>query len=148
MTQIKNIQKIIPLFFIVFILVTPLIVNAQIIPCGGHILDPNTGAILKEQPACDFNFLLQMVNNIIKWMVMISAPVAAGIFAWAGFLYMTTGISDQKNKAKSMIVKVFIGFVVILAAWLIVSTVIDALLKPSFRNVIDISMISSINLYI
>lgn len=65
---------------------------------------------------------------------MISVPVAAGVFAWAGFTYMTTGISDQKSAAKAMMQKVFIGFVAILAAWIIVTTITNSLLSDGSNN--------------
>jgi F0F1-type ATP synthase membrane subunit c/vacuolar-type H+-ATPase subunit K len=80
-----------------------------------------------------------MVNRIIKWIVIVSAPVSAGVIAWAGFLYMTTGISDQKSAAKKMITKVFIGFAFILAAWLIVSTLLDAILADEFAKSVPVN---------
>lgn len=96
----------------------PVLIFAQggFIPCGGA-----------GQHECGYQDLLQLVNNIIDWIIMISVPVAAGVFAWAGIKYMTTGVADQKAAAKAMLMKVFIGFVFILAAWLIVSTILGAL---------------------
>lgn len=66
---------------------------------------------------------------------MISFPVAAGVLAWAGFKYMTTGISDQKSEAKKMIQKVFLGFAFILSAWIIVGTITNTLLRNP--NIVD-----------
>lgn len=141
---IKNI-----LIFVLFLsfIIAPIFANAQIIPCGGNIFDDN-GNIIGKQPDCNFNFLLQLVNNIIKWIIMISVPVAAGVFAWAGFTYMTTGISDKKSEAKAMLEKVFIGFVAILAAWIIVGTVIKALLKDPSSVPVDITINKSINSHV
>ncbi|KKR29900.1 MAG: hypothetical protein UT61_C0019G0017 [Candidatus Woesebacteria bacterium GW2011_GWA1_39_8] len=79
---------------------------------------------------------------------MIAVPVAAGVFAWAGFKLMTTGIADEKSAAKEMIWKVFIGLVFILAAWIIVGTIIKALLRDPSSVPIDISINKSINLYV
>ncbi len=104
----------------------------RIIPDCGIIVD---GKINKE---CDYNDFLQLIKNIINWLILFSFPVAALVFAWAGFKYMTTGISDQKSAAKSMLVKVFIGFVIILASWLIVNTILSALLNPDFTDAVPV----------
>jgi hypothetical protein len=133
----KYLIKNVLVFFLLLIPVFS-VFAAPIIPCGGHVLDPNTGSIISEQPPCDFSYLLKLVDNIINWIILISVPVAAGVFAWAGFTYMTTGISDQKSYAKSMLWKVFWGFAAILAAWIIVGTILDALLAPAIRGTIKI----------
>lgn len=86
---------------------------------------------------CGYNDLLKLVNNIINWIIVISFPIAAGVFAWAGIQLMMTGVADKRSQAKAMIVKVFWGFVIILSAWIIVSTVINALLAPEFRSGVD-----------
>ena len=113
----KNFFRNIIVFSLLLMIVIPVFANAQIIPCIND---------------CGYEDLLKLVNNIINWIIMISAPVAAGVFAWAGITYMTTGVSDKKSYAKSMMTKVFIGFVIILAAWLIVTTVTNVLLaNPS-----------------
>src|SRR3989344_6443244 len=104
----------------------------RIIPDCGIIVD---GKINKE---CDYNDFLQLIKNIINWLILFSFPVAALVFAWAGFKYMTTCISDQKSAAKSMLVKVFIGFVIILASWLIVNTILSALLNPDFTDAVPV----------
>jgi hypothetical protein len=120
----KKITKLFPILFLFLIIAIPVFVKAGIIPdCG--ITQPN-GGVNKE---CGFDDFLQLINNVIDWIIRISIPVAAGVFAWAGFKYMTTGISDQKSAAKAMLVKVFVGFVFILAAWLIIGTIIKALLQ-------------------
>jgi len=137
--KINNTNKKINLFLLVsflsVIIIAPTLIFAQgsIIPC-----DTN----------CGYYDLLKLVNNIINWIIWISAPVAAGVFAWAGIKYMTTGVSDQKTAAKEMLKKVFIGFVFILAAWIIVGTIIKALLKNPESVPINITANKSINIYI
>jgi hypothetical protein len=96
---------------------------------------------------CGFNDLLKLVNNIINWIIMISTPVAAGVFAWAGIIYMTTGIADKKSEAKNMLQKVAIGFVFILAAWIIIGTIVKALLQNPSIVPINISINKFINLH-
>jgi hypothetical protein len=119
-------------FMILFVFVVPTIIFAQesgngLIPCGG-----------KGQNECGFNDLLALVNNIINWIIIVSIPIATGVIAWAGILYMTTGVAGTKEQAKKMIQKVLMGFAAILAAWLIVTTMINALLDSSFRENVDL----------
>lgn len=132
-------KKFIPLIFLVAVLIVPVLVGAQdqkekpIIPtdCGNLV-----GGKLDRE--CDYNDLLKLVNNVINWIIMISMPVAAGVFAWAGFKYMTTGIVDQKAAARKMLQSVFIGFVFILSAWIIVTTITKALLNQDFADAVPI----------
>lgn len=117
------------LFFTFLILIfLPLLVFGQ----DGGLVGNDCGTIvdgkLKE---CGYNDMLALVNRIISWLIMVSIPLSAGVFAWAGFLYMTTGISQKKEEAKQMMKKVLIGFVVILSAWIIVGTIMNTLLNPS-----------------
>lgn len=85
-------------------------------------------------PNCGFSDLMQLINNLINWIIMISIPIAAGVFAWAGIKYMITGVANTKNEAKDMMVKVLIGFAAILAAWIIVTTITNALLSDDFKK--------------
>jgi len=122
----KNLFKNIIAFCLLLMIVIPVFANAQIVPTCGQYND------------CGYNDLLKLVNEIIKWIIMISAPVAAGVFAWAGITYMTTGVADKKSYAKSMMTKVFTGFVIILAAWIIVTTITNALLTPAAKSAVPI----------
>ncbi|MEK7634937.1 MAG: pilin [Patescibacteria group bacterium] len=123
----KKLKKILPFLFLLLVFI-PVFVSAQggIIPCGGWNYD-NNGNRTTEQSPCGYDDLLQLVSNIINWIIMVSVPVAAGVFAWVGFTYMTTGVSDKKSEAKKMLGKVFWGFVFILGAYLIVETILAAL---------------------
>jgi hypothetical protein len=128
----KKIKNFIPILLLL-IIVIPVFVSAQIIPnCS---------------PNCGYNDLLTLVNNIINWIIWIAVPVAAGVFAWAGIKLMTTGVADEKSAAKAMIWKVFIGLVFILAAWIIVGTIIKALLQNPSSVPVQININKSINLY-
>lgn len=144
----KKIKNFLPILFLIMIIIVPIFANAQtsspspIIPDCGILVN---GKLNRE---CGYEDLLKLVNNIINWIIIISVPVAAGVFAWAGIKYMTTGISDQKSAAKAIIWKVFVGFVFILAAWIIVGTIIKALLKPSIAVPVQININKSINFYV
>lgn len=126
----NSIKKFLPILVLLLILI-PVLTFGQggFIPCGG-----------KDQHPCGYYDLLQLINNIIKWIMMVSVPVAAGVFAWAGFLLMTSEIVDQKTHAKDMIWKVFIGLVFILSAWLLVSTLMKALATPAIINATPVEL--------
>ncbi len=88
-----------------------------LIPCG----NPN-------QPQCDFNMLVRLVQNIINFLVYMSAPVAAVAFAWAGILYFTAAGDEKKiGAAHSIFTNVLIGLAIVLSAWLIVKLIVTGL---------------------
>ncbi len=124
-------KKLLPILMILFVLL-PVFSLAQgteapsrIVPCDG--------------PDCGFPQLMQLLNNIIKYIIAISVPIAACVIAYAGFIIMTSGVSDKISQAKAMIQKVVIGFVFILGAWIIVNTILFALLDSSFSNIIKLN---------
>src|SRR3989344_3094286 len=132
----ENKIKVLPLFIIILVLFLPVFVNAQ--TQANPIIPPCS-------PDCGYYNLLELVNNIINWVILIAVPIAAGVFAWAGILYMTTGIADKKSEAKAMLWKVFWGLTAILAAWIIVSTLVNALLQDPGSVPIDIGINNNLN---
>lgn len=109
-----NIKKISLSILSIFISLLPLAVSA-----AGFV----------HCDVCTFEDLKKMAGSIMNWIVIISIPIAAGVFAWAGFLLMTTSIAGKKEEAKKMIGKVFWGLIFILGAWLIVNTIMKAITK-------------------
>ena len=111
----------------------PVFVSAapyQIIPScnkGAINTSPTTGGNY-AQP-CDFNALLQLINNVIHFLLFIIAtPLVALIICYAGFLFLTSGGSTEtRTKAKKILKNVIIGYIVGLAAWLIVNTIVKTL---------------------
>ena len=74
---------------------------------------------------CNWNYLLTMVNNVVKFVIVdLIVPIAAIMFAYAGFELITSGGSTEKRtKAKKMFTSVAIGIVLVVAAWLIIFTI-------------------------
>lgn len=82
---------------------------------------------------CNLGSLLQLGSNVIDFIIMISVPISAVMFAYGGFLMVSAaGSESQIEKAKSIFWKVGIGFFFVLSAWLIVKLIVGALLDPSY----------------
>lgn len=90
------------------------------------VVDPTTHLV--NNP-CDFNALMTLVNNVIQFLLFyLATPLAAIAFSYAGFLLITSGGSEEKlGTAKKIIKNVLIGYVIALAAWLIVNTILTTL---------------------
>ncbi len=109
-------------FSILFLLFLPYSARAQtgLVPCNGT----------KESP-CDFNALLMLVNNLLDFAILIAMPIAAIMFAWAGFRYLTAGGDTWRiQETHEIFKKVGIGLLVVLSAVLIVKTILVALGNP------------------
>lgn len=93
------------------------------------VCDPEPSSAGAPTEDCDFYSLIKLTNNIINFLVVFSTALAAVVFAYAGFTLVTSGGSEDKmKKAKAMFSKTAIGFVIVLGAWLLVSTIMKALL--------------------
>ena len=103
--------------------------NGDLIPCGN---DYNGDHIVSgPNEECGFIGLIQLINNVIKWLIKISTLIATGVFMYAGFLLLTSGGNPgAMTKARSMLTKVVIGYAVILLAWVLVYTIVNALTNP------------------
>ena len=96
------------------------VASSSLVPCDG-------GA---EQP-CHFTDLIFLVNNVIQFLLYLILPIAAIIFVYVGFLFLTSGGSTEvKSQAKGIFKKAVIGLLFVLAAWLIVKTILITLLAP------------------
>lgn len=75
---------------------------------------------------CNFEKLLLAVNKIIRFIVfVIGIPIVTLVFAYAGFLMVTSGGNpSKKDEAKSLIGNAVVGLIVLLGAWIIVRTVL------------------------
>lgn len=103
------------LTFALFIfLVFPFVSDAGLVPCGGA-----------GQDMCQTCHFIELGNNVLQWFIGVMASVCALVVAVAGFKMVTAGGNTGAiESAKGMITNVIVGFVILLAAWLIVDTVI------------------------
>ncbi|MBP9715357.1 MAG: hypothetical protein KBD52_02615 [Candidatus Pacebacteria bacterium] len=135
---IKHTAKLLIFISIFSFFTSPLISIAQesLVPCGtevfpaGHV-DPDTkkpDAGIVSNP-CGFNDFLTLINTVIQFILKkLVLPIAAIMFAYAGFLYLTAGgNTGQSEKAKGVFSGVAIGLIIAVAAYLIISTLLSLL---------------------
>jgi hypothetical protein len=114
--------------------------NGGLVPCGvgrSEVVitkDPATGKdietggeILNPCETNGFVYLMKMINTVINFVLFkMALPIAAIMFAYAGFLLVTSGgETSKRSKAKSIFVNVAIGLVIAVAAWLIINTILS-----------------------
>jgi hypothetical protein len=106
--------------------------NSGIVPDCGKVVT-TIGADGKETSVmnnpCTFTDLVQLLNNVIKFLLFsIATPLIALILMYTGYLYLTAGgSSGQTEKVRHILFNAVIGYVVALAAWLIVKTILSSL---------------------
>lgn len=127
----QNIKKILIFTSIFLMLVIPVVSFAY--KLGDPIVPPcseynviNNSSNLKQ---CDWrwNELLTLVNNIIGFILQgMVIPIAAIMFAYAGFLFITAGgeAAHARTKAKSIFSDAIIGLLISVAAFLIIKTLL------------------------
>jgi hypothetical protein len=101
---------------------TPYLVGAAgLVPCGGD-----------GEPACESCHVVSLANNVISWLVLILGTVAAIVIIYAGIKLVTSGGNQRAMEdAKSMMTNVIIGYVIVLAGWLIIDYVMKVLVNES-----------------
>jgi amino acid transporter len=121
----KNFLIYLLVFLILVMPAVSLAANIVLVPCN-NTPDPATGVI--AQP-CDWNALMKLVNTIINFVLYFMAiPIAAIMFAYAGFeLVSSGGSSEKRGMAKKVFTNAVFGLVLAAAAWLIVKLVLKIL---------------------
>ncbi len=106
--------------YVLLLLLVPVLASARgLVPCGGE-----------GEPVCDTCTLMQLINNVIAWLVAILGTIAAIIIVYAGFKLVTAGGNGHvREEAKEMITNILIGYTIVLAGWLVIDTALKALLN-------------------
>ncbi len=77
---------------------------------------------------CSACNVVDLANGVIKWLIGILFVVCACLLAYAGVKLVTSGgNSHALDEAKGMFTNILIGFLIILSAWLIIDTIMRAL---------------------
>jgi hypothetical protein len=102
----------------------------DLIICG---VTPGSGPNSVYEIPCQWGHLGTLFGNLMHNLVVLTTFLAVIAFIYAGFLLLTSmGNSSKKDKAKKVFSMVLFGYLWILAAWLIVYTISDVLLKPGY----------------
>ncbi len=126
----KKIFQILAPVVIMLALLSPVLATAAnqgLIPCGraaGDGVDANT------THECGFKDIITLINKIITFILIdIAIPICAIMFAYAGFLLITSGASsgEAKTKAKTIFTSAVTGLLLIAGAWLIINTILSVL---------------------
>lgn len=82
---------------------------------------------------CTFEKLVELVRVLITDLVYLSTFLTVAAFAYAGYILLTSGgNTSARDRAKGIFLKVLIGYLWILAAWLIVYTITSVLLTDGY----------------
>jgi len=112
--------KIVTTFLSLIILLPSLAVAAGFIPSDAEIAANGFGAFAG------------MINTIINWFIGISVTVAAITFSIAGArMLLNPNNPGERQKALEMFKKTVIGMLIVLGAWLIVHTIVAALVNSN-----------------
>ena len=83
-----------------------------------------------DGPNCTCDDLILLANRLLNTGIYVAVVLSALLFAWAGWKMMSgnaTGNSEAIGEAKKVIWNVIIGLVIILASWLLVSSILGVL---------------------
>ncbi len=111
-------MKKIIIFFVFYFLFSFFTAQAAgLVPCGG-----------KDQPTCDWCYLMQLFKNIVDFMIYIIFPVAAVmIVVGGGFIMTAAGSPARVSKGREIITAAIIGLVIALLSYLIIDTIIKVI---------------------
>ena len=119
--QSHKIPLVIGVACFTFLFLIPVVAHGQpLIVCNG--------------PDCSVAQFVELVQKFINFVIFVLAvPVAAFIFGYGGVLLITArGDKSQVDKAKLAFRSAGVGLIIILAAWLIVYTIVETLIDPTF----------------
>jgi hypothetical protein len=113
----------------IFFMLAPYLVSAAgLVPCGTSA-DPN-GAT-----SCQACNLVDLLQHVINFMLGLSIPIAISLFAYAGVLYFTSAANQGNiDKAKKIFRSAFLGFILALMSFIIVNTILHAVLAPDYSD--------------
>lgn len=123
MKKNTSIKILLVLFFVLAIPLVSIAAN-DLIPCG---VDKNADLTIKDP--CDFNKFLELINNVINFVLFkLAIPIAAIVFMYGGYEMVTSGgNSSAKEKAKKILTNTILGLIFAGASFIIVKVVLTTL---------------------
>jgi D-alanyl-D-alanine carboxypeptidase/Type IV secretion system pilin len=120
----------------VFTLTFGLILIVQFFVVAGVVsAETTTGGIAQlsgcSGPDCTSCNVVDMLNGFIKWIIGFMLILCAVLVTVAGVRLVTSGgNSHTLDEAKGMLTNAIIGLIIIMAAWLMIDTLMRALIGP------------------
>jgi hypothetical protein len=115
-------MKKVLLLFAFYFLLSAFSVQAALVPCG-----------TSDTPACTWCHLMQLVKNVIDFMMYIVFPLAAVMIVVGGIMIMTAGGSTERvAKGREIITAAITGLIIALLSWLLLDTIIK-IMAPNFQ---------------
>ncbi len=97
-----------------------------LVPCG---------TVASGKTSCGYYDVIQLIQNIIAFLLWLAAPIATLLFAYAGFLYLTARDDEGQVKiAHQIFIDVLVGVFIMVSAFLIVYIITDRLLQDPYRS--------------
>lgn len=129
-TSTKKIGGLIVILFMLTVISLPVLTySAQNQTAAGVVSGLTYECANGPSGECKFEDLLAAVKNVTDKGTIITLSLSVIVIAWAGFKYMISGDNaGERKKANEMLRKVAIGIVIIIAAWLIVTLITNALI--------------------
>ncbi len=90
----------------------------------GQIVPEKCNQVGGCQSVCD---LATVAQNVLNTGIYIAVFLSAVLFAWAGWLYLTSAAGNEISRAKEIFANVAVGLIIILAGWLVVDTLMRTL---------------------
>ena len=109
-------------FTVIFFIGPSIALAANTLP--GQIVPASCNEVGGCQSVCD---LATIAQNVLNTGIYIAVFLSAMLFAWAGWLYLTSAAGSEISRAKSIFFNVVVGLVIILAGWLVVDTLMRTL---------------------
>lgn len=122
-----KIKKFVIPMFVFLMLVMPVVSLAYRI--GEPIVPLCDTTSVPGQCIWGWKEFLALINNVISFILKVLAlPIAAIMFAYAGFLLVTSGGSTEaRGKAKNIFTNTAIGLIIVAGAYLIIRTILSIL---------------------
>ena len=97
---------------------------------GKQQVVPNCKTDANPSGMCGYCDLVKLASNIINFLIFFAIIVGVMMIVYSGFLFLTGGANPtQVTKAKNVLIAAFIGLVITLGAYLIISLVMSNFLK-------------------
>lgn len=128
-------KYITPALSLAVLLLPTVVFGASLIPCGQPDGTPPImvgGASYTTTNPCGFNDLIVLANVIVHFLMYdIAVPLAALGFMWAGAsLILYQDKEGEWKKAKERFESIAIGFIIMIASYVVIKTIIFSVLRP------------------